>query len=106
VLMPHLALNWHVMAVLLFLWGGMVAALYTVGLAHLGSRLTGRDLASANAAFVFCYGLGMVLGPQAVGIGMDLFGTDGFGWSLSIFFAFYVAVVLARVIPGLRGRLG
>ena len=64
ILMPHLAANWHVMAALLFIWGGVVAALYTIGLAHLGSKLSGRDLASANAAFVLCYGLGMVLGPQ------------------------------------------
>ncbi len=48
-----------------------VAALYTIGLAHLGSRLTGRELASANAAFVFCYGFGMLIGPQVIGIGMD-----------------------------------
>ena len=60
----------------------MVAALYTIGLAHLGSRLSGHDLANANAAFVLCYGLGMVLGPQAIGIGMDVFGTDGFAWAL------------------------
>ncbi|RLP23387.1 MFS transporter [Mesorhizobium sp. YM1C-6-2] len=106
VLMPHLSANWHVMAALLFLWGGVVAALYTIGLAHLGSRLSGRDLASANAAFVLCYGLGMVLGPQAVGIGMDLFGTNGFGWSLSLFFAAYVALVVCRLIPGLRRHLG
>lgn len=105
-LMPHLAANWHVMAVLLFLWGGVVAALYTIGLAHLGSRLHGRDLASANAAFVLCYGLGMVLGPQAIGIGMDLFGTGGFGGSLSLFFAFYIALVLCRTLPGLRRHLG
>ncbi len=105
-LMPHLSANWHVMAALLFLWGGVVAALYTIGLAHLGSRLTGRDLASANAAFVLCYGLGMVLGPQAVGIGMDLFGTNGFGWSLSLFFAAYVALVVCRLVPGLRRHLG
>jgi MFS family permease len=106
VLMPHLSANWHVMAALLFLWGGVVAALYTIGLAHLGSRLSGRDLASANAAFVLCYGLGMVLGPQAVGIGMDLFGTNGFGWSLSLFFAAYVALVVCRLIPGLGRHLG
>jgi MFS family permease len=106
ILMPHLASNWHVMAVLLFLWGGVVAALYTIGLAHLGSRLSGRDLASANAAFVLCYGLGMVLGPQAIGIGMDLFGTSGFGWSLSFFFAAYIALVVCRVVPGLRRHLG
>ena len=105
-LMPHLMTNWHVMAILLFVWGGVVAALYTVGLAHLGSRLSGRDLASANAAFVLCYGLGMVLGPQAVGIGMDLFGTNGFGWSLSLFFAAYIALVICRTLPGLRRHIG
>ena len=54
--MPLLAANWHLMAAMLFVWGGVVAALYTVGLAHLGSQLSGHDLASANAAFVFCYG--------------------------------------------------
>ena len=106
ILMPHLSANWHVMAALLFIWGGVVAALYTIGLAHLGSRLSGRDLASANAAFVLCYGLGMVLGPQAIGIGMDLFGTSGFGWSLSFFFAAYIALVICRVVPAFRRHLG
>jgi MFS family permease len=105
-LMQHLAADWHVMAALLFVWGGVVAALYTIGLAHLGSRLSGRDLASANAAFVLCYGLGMVLGPQAIGIGMDLIGTDGFGWSLAIFFAAYIALVVCRIVPGFRRHLG
>ena len=37
---------------LLFVWGGVVGALYTVGLAHLGARFTGPDHSSANAAFV------------------------------------------------------
>jgi MFS family permease len=106
ILMPHLAFDWHVMAALLFTWGGVVAALYTIGLAHLGSRLSGRDLASANAAFVLCYGLGMVLGPQAIGIGMDLLGPDGFGWSLSLFFALYIGLVVARTLPGIGHRLG
>jgi MFS family permease len=106
ILMPHLAANWHVMAALLFVWGGVVAALYTIGLAHLGSRLSGRDLASANAAFVLCYGLGMVLGPQAIGIGMDLFGTNGFGWSLALFFAVYIGLVICRIVPGFSRHLG
>jgi MFS family permease len=106
ILMQHLAADWHVMAALLFVWGGVVAALYTIGLAHLGSRLSGRDLASANAAFVLCYGLGMVLGPQAIGIGMDLFGTNGFGWSLTLFFAAYIALVVCRIVPGFRRHLG
>jgi MFS family permease len=96
--MPLFAQNWHLMAGLLFVWGGVVAALYTVGLAHLGSQLSGHELASANAAFVLCYGIGMVLGPQAIGIGMDLLGPAGFGWSLALFFGGYMVLAIGRVI--------
>ncbi|MEZ2331059.1 MFS transporter [Mesorhizobium sp. RCC_202] len=96
--MPFFAQNWHLMAALLFVWGGVVAAMYTIGLAHLGSQLSGHELASANAAFVLCYGVGMVLGPQAIGIGMDAFGPSGFGWSLAFFFAAYMALVSVRLV--------
>jgi MFS family permease len=96
-LMPYAAGSWHLMAALLFVWGGVVAGLYTIGLAHLGSRLSGNDLASANAAFVLCYAVGMVLGPQAIGIGMDLLGEHGFGWTLALFFAAYLLLVAGRV---------
>ncbi len=96
-LLPLAAGNWHASASILFLWGGVVAGLYTVGLAHLGSRLSGRDLASANAAFVLCYGIGMLLGPQAIGIGMDLFGPNGFAWSLAVFFVAYLVLAAFRL---------
>ncbi|MBN9222643.1 MAG: MFS transporter [Mesorhizobium sp.] len=100
--MPLFASNWHLMAALLFVWGGVVAAMYTIGLAHLGSQLSGHELASANAAFVLCYGVGMVLGPQAIGIGMDSFGPSGFGWSLGVFFAAYIALVCFRLLRKIR----
>jgi MFS family permease len=96
--MPMFAQNWHLMAVLLFIWGGVVAAMYTAGLAHLGSQLSGHALASANAAFVLCYGVGMVLGPQAIGIGMDIAGPNGFGFSLALFFGLYIAVAIGRLL--------
>jgi len=102
--MPLFAQDWHLMAALLFVWGGVVAAMYTVGLAHLGSQLSGRELASANAAFVLCYGVGMVLGPQAIGIGMDIAGPSGFGWSLALFFGAYIALAVGRL--ALRRRKG
>ncbi|MBL8581455.1 MAG: MFS transporter [Rhizobiaceae bacterium] len=97
---PLLAEGWHAMAAVLFVWGGVVAALYTVGLAHLGSRLSGADLAQANAAFVFCYGVGMVVGPQAVGAGIDLFGPQGFGWTLALFFGIFVLFTGGRMALG------
>jgi len=96
--LPALIGNWYLMAVSLFLWGGVVAALYTVGLAHLGSRLTGSELASANAAFVFCYGLGMLIGPQLIGIGMDNFGANGFSYTMGLFFLAYILLAASRFI--------
>ncbi|MCR5859307.1 MFS transporter [Mesorhizobium sp. J428] len=97
-LMPLVAQNWTLMAALLLVWGGAVAALYTVGLAHLGSQLHGRDLASANAAFVFCYGIGMLAGPQMIGLGLDAFGPPGFGWTIGAFFAAYLLLIAVRMM--------
>lgn len=103
IVLPMVSMDWYVVAAVLFLWGGVVAGLYTVGLAHLGARLTGRDLASANAAFVFCYGFGMLIGPQATGIGIDLLGVHGFAWSLALFFVCYLVLVASRVRGGRDG---
>lgn len=99
-ILPLIAGNWLLSAAVLFAWGGVVAGLYTVGLAHLGSRLSGRDLASANAAFVLCYGIGMLVGPQAIGVGMDFFGPSGFSWSLSVFFVGYLLLAVCRMGGG------
>lgn len=97
-MMPLLHANWMLLAVVLFLWGGVVAGLYTVGLAHLGSRLGGADLAAANAAFIFCYSLGMLVGPQTLGTAMDLFGPSGFAYALAVFFAAYLVAIGARTL--------
>ncbi len=81
----------------LFVWGGSTGALYTVGLAHLGARFAGADLASANAAFVLLYNVGLVIGPPVAGGGMDALPPHGFPLSLAAFFALYVAIVLWRL---------
>jgi MFS family permease len=96
--LPFLVQNWMMMAVVLFFWGGCVSGLYTIGLAHLGARLSGADLAAANAAFIFCYAVGTVAGPQGIGAAIDIAGNDGFAWALASFFAFYVLVSVVRVL--------
>lgn len=58
--------------VLVAAWGGVLCGLYTVALAHLGARFAGADLATANAAFVIMYSLGLIVGPPTLGIGFDL----------------------------------
>ena len=61
-------------------------------------RTTGADLAAANAAFIFCYAVGTVAGPQVVGVAIDVAGDDGFAWSIAFFFGLYVALSLARMV--------
>lgn len=96
--LPLVSQNWILMAVVLFVWGGCVAGLYTVGLSHLGSRLVGADLAAANAAFIFCYAVGTVVGPQAIGGAMDVSGNDGFAWAIVAFFGLYLILSLGRMV--------
>lgn len=95
-LLPLLIGSWMSAAVLLLFWGACVSGMYTVGLSHLGSRLTGSDLVGANAAFIFCYAVGTIVGPQSVGAAMDLKGTNGFAWALAAFFALYVLLSVVR----------
>ncbi|MGQ2949834.1 MAG: MFS transporter [Agrobacterium sp.] len=96
--LPLLVDSWILVAALLLFWGGLVSGMYTVGLTHLGSRLKGADLVSANAAFIFCYAMGTIAGPQAVGISMDVAGTDGFAWALAVFFGLYVVLYGFRFV--------
>ncbi|MFC3165358.1 MFS transporter [Ciceribacter thiooxidans] len=96
--LPWLSQNWALMALVLLFWGGCVSGLYTVGLSHLGSRLTGADLAAANAAFVFCYAVGTVAGPQGIGAAIDIAGNHGFAWAIAGFFGLYVLVSMARLL--------
>lgn len=96
--LPLLIEHWVLAGGILLIWGGCVAGLYTVGLAHLGDQMHGADLASANAAFIFCYAMGTLVGPQTIGAAMDVAGNHGFAWALAFFFALYVALTLFRMV--------
>ena len=78
---------------LLFLWGGIAAGLYTIGLAALADRYHGSDLAGANAAFVSMYGVGMLVGPAAIGVGLDVSPAAGAPLVMAAFFALHLAVL-------------
>ena len=76
-LMPMaLVAPWSLWPVM-FVCGGMVAGFYTVGLILIGHRFAGTGIATANAVFIMSYTAGMIAGPTAVGIGMDLWHPHG-----------------------------
>jgi MFS family permease len=96
-LIPVVAGSPTAFILVLFVWGGVAGALYTVGLSHLGASFTGPDLASANAAFVILYNVGLIVGPPVIGAGMDLSPPHGFAYALALFFALYLVIVGARL---------
>jgi MFS family permease len=97
-LLPLVAASFWPFMLMLAIWGGVVGALYTVGLAHLGSRFSGEDLAAANAAFIFCYSLGGLAGPAVIGASMDAYSPHGFVIAIAGFFIAYLALVIGRIL--------
>lgn len=61
----------------LFLNGGFLMGLYTVSLAIIGSRFSGKGMASANAAFIMCFEVGIMMGAPASGAAMEWTGSNG-----------------------------
>ena len=100
-LLPIVSDSYPAVLVVLFITGGIVAGLYTVGLTHLGARYRGAELASANAAFVMMYAGGMLIGPVLLGAGLDAYPPHGFAIAIAAMFALYVALAFMRI--GRRG---
>ncbi|MGH6818803.1 MAG: MFS transporter [Methylovirgula sp.] len=81
-------------AVLLFVWGGVVGSLYALGLAYLSAHRRGSELASGNAAYILFYSVGMLVGPPAIGLGLDVT-PAGFFVALALILAAYFGLVAA-----------
>lgn len=77
----------------IMLWGGISFAIYPVGLALLGRRFNGGDIARANTAFSMLYIVGGLVGRPLTGAAMDAVGDPGLGWTLAFFYL--VAAVFA-----------
>ena len=60
----------------LFIWGGLMIGLYTLGLAQLGERFQGPSLVGANALYISIYAVGSMTGPPLYGAAMDTFGPN------------------------------
>lgn len=86
ILLSMIDLRGESIFVLLLFWGGISFGIYTVGLALLGQRFRGRDIALANAAFTILYTVGGLIGRPVTGAAMDIMGHAGFGPSIAIFY--------------------
>lgn len=96
-LMPPASGSFPTLLLVLFVWGGFIAGLYTIGLTHLGARYRGKALAGANAAFVMMYSTGMLIGPTMMGAGLTTMGPAGLPYACAFLFAVFAAVALYRI---------
>jgi MFS family permease len=69
--------------ILVFLIGGIVLGFYTIGLSIIGERITAKDIAAANAAFLVMYQAGAIVGPLAAGAAMTIDPVAGFILTMS-----------------------
>jgi len=83
----------------IMLWGGISFSIYPVGLALLGQRVRGGDIARANTAFSMIYIVGGLVGRPLTGAAMDAFGDPGLGRTLAVF---YVAACIAAIFAWRR----
>lgn len=97
------AMNEHSGGILgvLLAWGGISFGIYTVGLALLGERFKGGDMARANAAFSTMYIVGGLVGRPLAGKAMDVVGRWGFGPTIALF---YVLAGIAALLALRRRR--
>lgn len=98
-LTPFLIMVPPLLYALLFLWGGMVMGIYTVGLMLVGERFRGAELANANAAYVMLYAIGLLAGPSLEGVALDAWNPHGLMLVLGVITLIYVGFLLSRRSP-------
>jgi len=94
VALPLVSAQSPAVIVVVALWGGVSFAIYPVGLALLGRRFRGGDIARANTAFSMIYIVGGLVGRPLAGAAMDTFGDPGLGWTVALFYGFATLMAL------------
>ncbi|MCE9648941.1 MAG: MFS transporter [Parvibaculum sp.] len=87
----------------IFVFGGVVSGLYTIGLTLLGQRFRDGDLAAANAAFVMMYNVGGLVGPAIGGGAMEMMPPHGLPLAFAAISLLFAAVAGGRFLR-LRAR--
>ena len=83
-------------AIILFLWGGSNASIYSVALTILTDKFKKEELVAANAAFSLMDNLGGTLGVICIGLAMQYFGSEGLSYVIIAASIIYFSFGLTR----------
>jgi MFS family permease len=81
---------------LLFIWGGIIGAIYSMVLAVIGDTYAGAELVTANAGYSLMEGLGGAMGVFLIGLAMDAFDSDGLPYIIMLAGIVYFSYALTR----------
>lgn len=82
--------------VLLFLWGGSTASVYSVAMSVLSKRFDAENMVRANAAFSLMDTAGGTIGVILIGLAIDHLGTEGMPYILMAASILYFSYALTR----------
>lgn len=82
--------------ILLFVWGGMMGAIFSICLALISERFEGDRIVVANGAFSIMDNLGGLIGVLVMGLAMNYLGEDGFPYALMLASISYFTYALTR----------
>ena len=88
----------------MFLLGGCLGSLYSIGVTLLGERFRGADLASATTLFTVMWGLGSAVGPPIGGLGLEVMPPYGFPFAVALVFIAYFPLAIGSYFRGRRAR--
>jgi len=100
VLLPFAMAGGGWLWLLLLIWGGMLAGVYTVAMTIVGARFRGADLVAASSAFGLLWGAGSLLGPASAGVAMELWDPHGFAATLAAACGLFVVLAVVRRTRG------
>lgn len=96
VYLPIAIYDVHEAWALLFLWGGLIGAIYSTALALIGDRFEDEALVSANAGYSMMDAAGGTVGILLIGFLMDAFGPDGLPYVIMFASIAYFSFALTR----------
>jgi MFS family permease len=80
----------------LFLAGGTISGIYTLGVILIGQDFRGQRLALVSTGFAMAYSAGSIVGSTPIGLAIDLFGPNALPFSIAIGFAVLAVYLFTR----------
>ena len=96
--------------ILMFVFGGLITSIYSVGLAYMNDNIKPDQAVSASTSLILINGMGAMLGPLISGLIMDYIALNAFFYGFSVvllslfFFGIYRAYAGDKVIVEDQGE--